>query len=82
VIVDSSALIAVVRTEPQLSICLQALYASPVNRMSAANLLESAIVVDRLHDPETTAAFDLLIPRLAFVIEPVTAAQVAIARDA
>ena len=52
------------------------------DRISAANLLESALVVDRLHDPVASIAFDDLIPRLAFVIEPVTATQIAIAREA
>jgi ribonuclease VapC len=80
-IVDASALIAIVKAEANARACLQALRASPVNRISAANLLEAAIVVDRFPDP-ATAVFDGLIQRSAIRVEPVTMAQVSIARDA
>jgi ribonuclease VapC len=80
-IVDASALIAIVNAEATARACLQALRASPVNRISAANLLEAAIAVDRFPDP-AAAVFDRLIRRTAIRIEPVTVAQVSIARDA
>ena len=81
-IVDSSALIAITRGEPESAICFRALVASPLTRISAANLLEAVIVVDRWRDPEASREFDALIAGFALVIEPVTANQVRIAREA
>jgi len=80
-IVDASALIAIVKAEADARACRQALRTSPVNRISAANLLEAAIVIDRFPDP-ATAVFDRLIRRSAIRVEPVTAHQVGIAREA
>jgi ribonuclease VapC len=82
VIVDSSAIIALVRVEASAERCRQALRSSRMNRMSAASFLEAAIVVDRLDRPGAGVAFDELIARLALRIEPVTLAQANIAREA
>jgi len=82
VIVDSSALIAILNEEPLAPICFEALLASPVIRMSAANLLEAAIAMDRHPSPILDPALDDLIARLGIAIEPVTLSQIVIARDA
>jgi ribonuclease VapC len=82
VIVDSSALISIVRKEPRSSIYQSILLDSPTNRISAANLLEAAIVVDRFADTEAGRSLDELIPYLRIMTEPVTSAQVSIARQA
>ena len=50
--------------------------------MSAANLLEAAIAMDRHPSPVLGPALDDLIARLRVVVEPVTLSQVVIARDA
>lgn len=81
-IVDSSALLAIVLDETSSARCLQTLLESPTNRMSAASFLEAAIVVDRLPDPRDSAAFDELVSDLGIIIEPVTAHQATIAREA
>jgi ribonuclease VapC len=82
VIVDSSALIAILNEEPLAPRCLEALLAPSANRMSAANLLEAAIAMDRHPSPALGPALDDLIARLRVAIEPVTLSQVVIARDA
>jgi ribonuclease VapC len=82
VIVDSSALIAILNEEPLAPKCFEALLASPVIRMSAANLLEAAIAMDRHPSPILGPALDDLIARLGIAIEPVTLSQIVIARDA
>jgi ribonuclease VapC len=82
VIVDSSAIIAIVTEEPGSEVYLRALLASPSRRVSAATLLEAAIVVDRHPNPLAAPKFDRLIERLRLAVEPVNAAQVAIARTA
>lgn len=50
--------------------------------MSAANLLEAAIVVDRLPERRYAAVFDGMIADLDIIIEPVTAQQARIGREA
>lgn len=81
-IVDSSAILAILLKEPHGDACLQALIVAPVKRMSAANLLEAAIVVDRLPERRYAAVFDGLIADLNIIIEPVTAQQAQIGREA
>jgi ribonuclease VapC len=82
VIVDSSALITIIREEPGFSSYLDRLLASPNTRMSAATFLEAAIVIDRQPDPRAAAKLDEIIEQLDITIEPVTAHQARIARDA
>jgi ribonuclease VapC len=82
VIVDSSALVTIIREEPGFSSYLDRLLTSPKNRMSAATFLEAAIVIDRQPDPRAAAKLDEIIEQLDITIEPVTAHQARIARDA
>lgn len=81
-IVDSSALITILNEEPRSAICLNALRTSPITRISAATLLETAIVMDRHPRPTLGLALDDLIIQLSIAVEPVTHAQVSIAREA
>jgi ribonuclease VapC len=82
VIVDSSALIAVLRDEPEAEAFAQALDAAPRCLLSAANFLETAIVVDRSRSAIPGRRLDELIRELEIVIEPVTVEHVEIARQA
>ncbi len=50
--------------------------------MSAANLLEAFSVIDRMDDPLATENFQILLIEAAIQIEPVTEAQIYIAREA
>ncbi len=82
-IVDSSALIAVLKEEPEGERFLRALArTAPTKRISAANYLEAAIVVDANRNPHLSRRFDDLIARTGIVVEPVTRDQAEIARDA
>ena len=81
-IVDASALLAIIRREPQSSECFRALFESPVNRLSTANFLEVCLVVDGPQDPTATRELDELIDQFSIVIEPVTVDQAHIARRA
>jgi ribonuclease VapC len=82
VIVDSSALIAISRGEPESAVCFRALLDSLLTRISAANWLEATIVVDGWHDPEASRELDALIERFKVVVEPVTVHQARTAREA
>lgn len=81
-IVDTSALIAILRGEPEARACAQAIEAAPRCRISAANFLEAAIVIDDSRDPIASRRLDDLVKEAGIVVEPVTAAQANIAREA
>ena len=81
-IVDSSALLAILRAEPEATDCAQAIEAATLRRVSAANFLETAIVIDGSRDPIASRRFDDLLRVGEFLIEPVTEEQARIAREA
>jgi ribonuclease VapC len=81
-IVDSSALVAVLRLESDGRRIVEALFRSPHSVMSAASYLEAGTVVDRSRDPRASRQFDLLLRETAIEIVPVTVEQARIAREA
>jgi ribonuclease VapC len=82
-IVDSSAVIAVLKEETDASRVLRALIASNrPKRMSAANYLEAAIVVDANRNPLLSRRLDGLMVQTDMIVEPVTREQAEIARAA
>jgi ribonuclease VapC len=81
-IVDASALIAILRAEPDAASYAQAIEAASRRRISAANFLETAIVIEGSRDPVASRRLDDLLGEGQIVIEPVTEAQARIARDA
>lgn len=81
-IVDSSAVISVLKREPGWEEFAKALDKAERPRISVANYLESAIVVDGWRNPLLSAQLDELIERFKIEIEPVTAEQARIARQA
>ena len=81
-IVDTSALIAILRDEPEAVACAMAIEAAPTRRMSAANLVEAAIVIDGSRDPVASRRLDDLVKEAQLVIEAVTEVQARIAREA
>jgi ribonuclease VapC len=82
VIIDASALLAILREEPEAPACAEAIEQADVRRVSAANFLEASIVIDAGRDPVASRRFDELIDRSAIIIEPVTAEQARIGREA
>jgi ribonuclease VapC len=81
-IVDSSAIIAILKREPQWLSLAQKLDSSETSLISAANYLESSIVADGWKNPILSREFDELIERFNIKIEPVTVEQAKIARQA
>jgi uncharacterized protein with PIN domain len=55
---------------------------SAVRRVSAANFVEAAVIIDASRDPVASRRFDDLIKEAQIIIEPVTELQARIARDA
>ena len=81
-IINTSALIAILRDEPEAAACAGAIEAASHRRISAANFVEAAIVIDGSRDPVASRRFDDLVREAQLVIEPVTEAQARIAREA
>lgn len=81
-IVDSSAMVAMLRQEPEARAMFGALTDTGSGSMSAAGYLETAIVIDSKRDPVLSARFDTLLAKLNINIEPITESQAKIARQA
>ena len=81
-IVDTSALLAVLLDEPEAQRFASAMEGAAVLRMSAASYVEAAIYVDRNLDAVRRAMLDTFLAEFAIGIEPVTAAQALLARQA
>lgn len=81
-IIDSSALIAILRDEHDARKYVDAIASALVRRLSAANYVETAAVVDGSRDPVASRRFDDFLREAEVLIEPVTADQAQIARQA
>jgi ribonuclease VapC len=81
-IVDSSALIAILRAEPEAQAFAKAIAAARDRRVSAVNFVEAAVVIDGSRDPIASRRFDELVRESELQIEPVTEAHARIAREA
>jgi ribonuclease VapC len=83
VIIDTSAIIAVLKREAEAQTFLDQLFQSrDIKRMSAANYLEAAIVLDSSRDALLSARLDELLSDADVKIEPVTEAHARLARTA
>src|ERR1700676_141984 len=81
-IVDSSAIIAILRAEAEAQAFAKAIAAARDRRVSAVNFLEAAVVIDGSRDPIASRRFDELVLEAELQIEPVTEAHARIAREA
>jgi ribonuclease VapC len=82
VIVDSSALVAIVRAEPDAPRYAAALVSTNRAAMSAVNYVEAAVVVDSARDPVASRRFDELVKVAGIDVVEVTAEQAILARQA
>jgi ribonuclease VapC len=82
VIVDTSALVAVLREEDDAGGYVRALGAAGRKRISAGTLLETSIVVDANRDPVLSGRLDDLVAAAELEIVPVTQRHVEVARRA
>jgi ribonuclease VapC len=81
-IIDTSALLAIVFDEPDGPELLRLVVEAPTRLMSSANALEAWIVADRHDNPAKAPALDELFEILDIAIEAVTVQQARIARQA
>lgn len=71
-IVDTSAIIAILRDEPEARSFLEAMSAASTIRMSAGSWLELTVVTTRSGDARISEGADALLARFDVVIEDVT----------
>ena len=81
-IVDTSAVVAILRQESGAEELLRRLTAAGSRRISAANLLETAIVLESKSGERGGEQLDLFLARAQIEVEPVPAEHVRIARKA
>ena len=81
-VIDTSALVALLNMEPEAARLAAALEADPVRLISAATVLEAGLVIESRYGPDGARELDLLLARAAVRIEAVSAEQAELAREA
>jgi ribonuclease VapC len=80
-VIDSSALIAILLAEPDASIYISAILNDITRLISAATLVETSIVMIRRREPDAIAALDAVVARLQLTVIPVDREQALLARQ-
>ena len=81
-ILDTSALLAILRDEPEAARFAEAIQRASNRRLSAVSFVETAAVIDGGRDPVASRGFDDLLQTAQIAIDPVSEAQARVARDA
>ncbi len=81
-IVDASALVAILFDEPESRAFEALIAASPAPSMSPVNFLEAAVRIDSLKSPDKSSKFDAYLKVAGLEIVDLTKEQAAIAREA
>jgi len=81
-IIDTSALVAILDQEPEADRIARAIAAASDRMLSAANLVEAGMVMQARRGDEGLRDLDLLLAKLKIEIIPFTAKQAEIARKA
>ena len=81
-VIDTSALVAILEQESDADGLLRRLAAAGARRISAATLLETAIVLEARSGERGGEQLDLFLARAQIEVEPVTAEQMRVARKA
>lgn len=79
-VIDTSAVLAILNNEPERRRFNEAIEAAAVRLISAASLLETAIVLESRYGERAEADLDLFIHRARIDVVPVDADQVEVAR--
>jgi ribonuclease VapC len=81
-VIDTSALVAILAAEPVAPRLLAAIEADPVRYLSAATLVEATLVVVGRYGPDGRPRLDALVRAMRADVRDVDARQVDIAREA
>jgi ribonuclease VapC len=82
VIIDTSAVVALLLDEPEAPRMARLMAAAPDRRLSAASYVELAVVVDGRRDPTLSGALDAILRAYRIEIMPLTPEQARLAREA
>ena len=81
-IIDSSAIIAILGAESGARAFADAIAEAPERRLSAVSYVEAGVVLDSRRDPVLSRRLDEFLREITAVIEAVTPEQARVARDA
>ncbi|MGB5102224.1 MAG: type II toxin-antitoxin system VapC family toxin [Steroidobacteraceae bacterium] len=81
-VIDSSAMLAILLAEPEQATFTEALAADGACSMSVASLVECSIVLDARYGPQAVRDLDLLLARAEVHLAPVDRDQADLARHA
>lgn len=81
-VIDTSALVAILTDEPERPAIAQALEADRRRLLSGASLLEATLVIESRYGDAGGRELDLLVHRAGMVVVDVTADQIELARTA
>jgi ribonuclease VapC len=81
-IVDTSAIVAILRDEPDAASFANAIAGAKIRRVSAVSYVEAAAVIDGSRNPIASRRFDEFFREAAFHVEAVDFEQAKIAREA
>ncbi|HWK45414.1 MAG TPA: type II toxin-antitoxin system VapC family toxin [Stellaceae bacterium] len=81
-ILDTSALVAILYGEPERANFARCIHDAASCRISVANFVELSMVVERQLGPEAERQIDVLFRRTGIIIEPVTVEHGHLARQA
>jgi ribonuclease VapC len=82
VVVDISALVALLNMEPESARMAAAIESDATRLISAATVVEAGLVVESRYGPAGGREFDLLVAKASLSIEALTSQQAEIAREA
>jgi ribonuclease VapC len=82
VIIDTSAIVAILLREPEAPAIARAIAQAPVRRLSAATYVELAAMIDGRRDPVLSGVLDATLARSGIEIVPLSVQQARLARDA
>jgi ribonuclease VapC len=82
VIVDTSAIVAILGAEGDARLFAEAIAEALERRVSAATYVEAGIVLDSRRDVALSRSLDDFIRNTRIIVEPVTAEQAELAREA
>jgi ribonuclease VapC len=81
-VLDTSALVAVLQTEPEADALTETMLAAASPRISAATLVEAGLVMQGRHGDVGARDLDALLVQVRAEVVPVTAAHAGLAREA
>jgi ribonuclease VapC len=81
-VIDTSALLAILLDEPERAAFVRAIERDPVRTMSVATFVECSLVLDARFGPEGVRDLDLLVARAQVSLVPVDVDQAYVARQA